>query len=147
VKGYADRLLVYITLYISACLGKLPHKSKGEADKVLYSFAIENFAMPGDKTFALGGLCVAPANRGDAETLKVNKSIPSIPPISHRTRRQPSLPSIPPAKLVVFFCARNGSAASLSAHKTQLPLFDLFFLHVLFRVLTFSLSLSLSLFL
>jgi len=70
VKGFADRLLIYITLYISACLGKLVHKSKGEADKILYSFAIENFAMPGDKTFALGGLCSAPANRNDAETLK-----------------------------------------------------------------------------
>lgn len=66
MKGFADRLLVYITLYISACLTKIGHKSKGEADKILYSFAIENFAMPGDKTFALGGLCSAPANRGDA---------------------------------------------------------------------------------
>ena len=70
VLGYADRLLVYITLYISSCLNKIPHKSKGEAEKILYSYAIEPFSIPGDKTFCLGGLVTPPRNRGEAETLR-----------------------------------------------------------------------------
>lgn len=70
MRGYADRLFVYITLYINACLVKCAHKSKGEADKILYSYAIENFAIPGDKTFCLGGLCPPPRDRSEAETLR-----------------------------------------------------------------------------
>jgi len=70
MRGYADRLFVYITLYISACLNKIAHKSKGEADKILYAFAIEPFAMPGDSSFCLGGLCPAPANKGEADFLR-----------------------------------------------------------------------------
>lgn len=70
MRGYADRLFVYITLYINACLVKCAHKSKGEADKILYAYAIENFAIPGDSTFCLGGLCPAPASRADADALR-----------------------------------------------------------------------------
>jgi len=70
MRGYADRLFVYITLYINACLVKCAHKSKGEADRILYSFAIENFSIPGDATFALGGLCPKPTNRGDEDQIR-----------------------------------------------------------------------------
>jgi len=70
MRGYADRLFVYITLYINACLVKCAHKSKGEAEKILYAYAIENFAIPGDSTFALGGLCPKATNRGDEDTMR-----------------------------------------------------------------------------
>jgi len=70
MRGFADRLFVYITLYINACLVKCAHKSKGEAEKILYAYAIENFAIPGDGTFALGGLCPAPTNAGDREMIR-----------------------------------------------------------------------------
>eukprot|EP00727_Mastigamoeba_balamuthi_P014817 m51a1_g9961 putative arp2 3 complex + actin related protein (588) ;mRNA; r:62798-70065 len=70
VKGYADRLLIYITVYLSSCLPKLLHKSKGEAEKILFAYAIEPFSLPGDKTFCLGGLVTAPANRSDSEFIK-----------------------------------------------------------------------------
>ena len=66
VLGYADRLLVYVTLYISACLTKCVHKSKGEAERILYTYAIEPFAIPGDKTFCLGGLVTPPRDRNEA---------------------------------------------------------------------------------
>eukprot|EP01105_Mastigella_eilhardi_P020319 TRINITY_DN4831_c0_g1_i1.p1 TRINITY_DN4831_c0_g1~~TRINITY_DN4831_c0_g1_i1.p1 ORF type:complete len:155 (-),score=41.30 TRINITY_DN4831_c0_g1_i1:2-466(-) len=66
VKSASDKLLIYVTLYIQQCITKLPHKSKGEAEKLLYSLAIENFSLPGDKTFALGGLVSAPPSRADA---------------------------------------------------------------------------------
>jgi actin related protein 2/3 complex subunit 3 len=63
VKGPADRVLIYLTLYISACLQKLPNQAKGNAEKALYQLAIENFSLPGDKAFALGGIVTNPANR------------------------------------------------------------------------------------
>ena len=65
MKGPADRVLIYLTLYISACLLKMEKQSKGNADKALYQLAIENFALPGDKNFALGGIVTNPANRSD----------------------------------------------------------------------------------
>jgi actin related protein 2/3 complex subunit 3 len=67
VKGPADRVLIYLTLYISqACvkIGEKPIK-KTDAEKLLYNLAIENFALPGDKGFALGGIVTNPANRGE----------------------------------------------------------------------------------
>ena len=70
MRGFADRLFVYITLYINACLNKIVHKSKGEAERILYAFAIEPFSMPGNSTFCLGGLCPAPANKGDEDFLR-----------------------------------------------------------------------------
>ena len=72
VKGAADRTLIYLTLYISQCLTKIqPGQKKGDAEKVLYQLAIENFAIPGDKTFALGGIVTNPANRADTGTFIV----------------------------------------------------------------------------
>lgn len=32
----------------------------------MYQLAIENFALPGDKNFALGGIVTNPANRGES---------------------------------------------------------------------------------
>eukprot|EP01113_Clastostelium_recurvatum_P030802 TRINITY_DN377_c0_g1_i2.p1 TRINITY_DN377_c0_g1~~TRINITY_DN377_c0_g1_i2.p1 ORF type:complete len:191 (+),score=70.36 TRINITY_DN377_c0_g1_i2:54-575(+) len=70
VEGGGDRLLIYLTLYISKCLLKVAGKSKAEADKLLFQQAIENFTLPGDKDFALGGLCTAPKTKPDAELLR-----------------------------------------------------------------------------
>jgi actin related protein 2/3 complex subunit 3 len=70
VRGYADRLLIYITVYISTLISKINLKSKGEADKIFFAFAIEPFSLPGDKTFCLGGLVTAPQNRADNEFIK-----------------------------------------------------------------------------
>ncbi|PRP82899.1 hypothetical protein PROFUN_06676 [Planoprotostelium fungivorum] len=70
VKGNADRLLVYVTLYISQALLKMPNLKKGDAEKQLFALAIENFALPGDKNFALGGIVTNPANRGETDTIR-----------------------------------------------------------------------------
>jgi actin related protein 2/3 complex subunit 3 len=91
VKGYADRVIVYLTLYISQCL---THLSRNQFDKdsalkelsasdglrqcfndrvcaqELYQFAIKNFQVPGDKGFPLGGMVTAPQNRGETDMLK-----------------------------------------------------------------------------
>jgi len=73
VKGAADRVLVYLTLYVSYCLNKIgekPGMKKNDAEKLLYNLAIENFSIPGDKGFALGGIVTNPANRGETDTVR-----------------------------------------------------------------------------
>jgi len=69
-KGNADRVLVYLTLYISQCLNKMINQSKGSAEAALYQLAIENFAIPGDRNFALAGFVTSPANRGEADMIR-----------------------------------------------------------------------------
>ena len=66
VQGPADRVLVYLTLYIHLCLTKITGKSKGDAKNALYQLAISNFSIPGDSNFTLGGFVSNPANRGEA---------------------------------------------------------------------------------
>lgn len=70
VKGAGDRLLIYLSLYIAQCLRKIAGKPKADAEKLLYTLALENFPIPGDAKFVLGGLVSAPANRQDAEMLR-----------------------------------------------------------------------------
>jgi actin related protein 2/3 complex subunit 3 len=70
VKGNADRLLIYLTLYASQCLRKIQGKNKADAEKTLYTLALENFPIPGDAKFVLGGMVSAPASRADADTLR-----------------------------------------------------------------------------
>lgn len=68
VKSNADRSLIYLTLYISKCLLKIAEKkpNKADAEKLLYQTAIENFFLPGDKEFPLGGLVTPPKDRAEA---------------------------------------------------------------------------------
>jgi len=70
VKGASDRVLVYLTLYISSALLKCEKQAKANADKAFFQLAIENFALPGDRNFALGGLVTNPANRGETDLLR-----------------------------------------------------------------------------
>jgi len=68
-EGGADRLLAYIILYITQCLGLMANKPKDAATKALFTLARDNFALPGEGKFPLGGHVSAPG-RGEAETLK-----------------------------------------------------------------------------
>ncbi|KAG0337997.1 subunit of the Arp2/3 complex [Podila humilis] len=71
IKGDADRLLIYLILYITECLNKLTRNpSQREAEKLLSTLAVNNFAIPGDATFPLNALYPAPANKMDADNLK-----------------------------------------------------------------------------
>jgi actin related protein 2/3 complex subunit 3 len=70
VKGPADRVLVYLTLYISQCLNSIGSQNKGGAAKNLYNLAIQNFAVPGDRNFALAGFVTNPANRAEADQIR-----------------------------------------------------------------------------
>lgn len=64
VAGSSDKLLIYLTLYISACLRKLesaPTLAAGQ--KAVFGLAMEPFALPGDAAWPLGGLFTPPATR------------------------------------------------------------------------------------
>jgi len=70
--GPADRLLIYLILFISECLTKLastpgrPSPGYQEATKVLSTLSVDTFALPGDAGFPLNSLYHAPASRVDA---------------------------------------------------------------------------------
>ncbi|KIR60459.1 arp2/3 complex 21 kDa subunit [Cryptococcus bacillisporus CA1873] len=76
IKGPADRLLIYLILFISDCLTKLaptagkPSPSYQEATKVLQTLSVDNFALPGDAGFPLNSLYHPPASRVDADHLR-----------------------------------------------------------------------------
>jgi len=75
IKGPADRVLIYLILYISDCLNKLASPAARswntvEATKQLTTLALENFALPGEPGFPIKGLFQAPSNRPDADTLR-----------------------------------------------------------------------------
>ncbi|KAL4892062.1 ARP2/3 complex 21 kDa subunit [Aspergillus ambiguus] len=71
INGPADRMLIYGTLFISECLGKVrPNMSALEAGKALNNVALDQFAIPGDASFPLNQAFEPPRDRQDAETLR-----------------------------------------------------------------------------
>ena len=55
VKGGADRVLIYLTLYVTQCLKKLEGcATQVEALKALTAMAHEMFKLPGEPGFPLG---------------------------------------------------------------------------------------------
>jgi actin related protein 2/3 complex subunit 3 len=70
--GPADRLMIYLILFISECLTKLapaagrPSPSYQEATKQLSTLAVDSFALPGDAGFPLNSLYHPPASKLDA---------------------------------------------------------------------------------
>jgi len=70
IKGGADLLLVYITVYITKCLQVIRGKSNLEAEKLLNALALENFPLPGEAAFPLGGMVGSCESRAAADNLK-----------------------------------------------------------------------------
>jgi len=68
VKGTADRVLIYLTLYTTQCLKKMESSSsKADAVKALTAMAHETFQLPGDPGFSLGSFFPPPANSQEAD--------------------------------------------------------------------------------
>ena len=68
VKGPADRVLIYLTLYTTQCLQKLDKcATKEEGLKALTAMAHETFKIPGEVGFALGSFFPAPATAQEGE--------------------------------------------------------------------------------
>lgn len=77
IKGGADRLLIYLILFISQCLsiiaGSRVPLSQAEAIRQLSTTAVDQFHLPGDAGFPLNNLYAAPANRMEAgECFQIN---------------------------------------------------------------------------
>ncbi|PWN49456.1 putative ARC18-subunit of the Arp2/3 complex [Violaceomyces palustris] len=74
IKGHADRVLIYLILFISDCLSKISSArvpmTQNEANKQLSTYAVDSFALPGDANFPLNSLYAPPANRMDADLLR-----------------------------------------------------------------------------
>ncbi|KAJ5148464.1 Actin-related protein [Penicillium atrosanguineum] len=71
INGPADRMLIYGTLFVSECLGKVkPIMSARDAEKALINAALDNFAIPGDVSFPLNQAFEPPRDRQDAESLR-----------------------------------------------------------------------------
>lgn len=64
IKGGADRVLIYLILYIQECLMKLqkmPNQNDGH--RLLQTHAVLNFAIPGDANFPLNAMYDKPATK------------------------------------------------------------------------------------
>ncbi|KDE08753.1 actin-like protein 2/3 complex subunit 3 [Microbotryum lychnidis-dioicae p1A1 Lamole] len=74
IKGPADRLLIYLILFIGDCLTRITHSKpawgQNEALKHLSNYSIETFTIPGEPGFPLNSLYAAPSNRLDADALR-----------------------------------------------------------------------------
>eukprot|EP00121_Abeoforma_whisleri_P016672 Awhi_evm1s15288 len=71
IKSASDRVLIYITLFIQACITTSQKSADtNAASKVLNTLALANFSMPGDPRFPLNSLYSAPTNRGDSDTMR-----------------------------------------------------------------------------
>lgn len=71
IKSEADRLLIYITLYITECLKKLqkcPTKAQGQNE--MYSLALSKFEIPGEPGFPLNSVYAKPQNQTEADLMK-----------------------------------------------------------------------------
>lgn len=71
IKGNADRTLVYGILYTHFCLKEMTHcQTKNDALRVLQQNAVENFAIPGEPSFPLGGMVRAPSSATESDTIR-----------------------------------------------------------------------------
>jgi hypothetical protein len=65
VKGNGDRVLIYLTVFISECLGKIAAKSPApnqqDAMKLLNTLAVGAFTLPGDPNFPLNAIFQKPS--------------------------------------------------------------------------------------
>jgi len=72
IQGGADRLLVYLTLYIQQCLVRLDAKGKTKADggKIMFELARETFPLPGEAGWPLGGHFPTPKARAESDQVR-----------------------------------------------------------------------------
>lgn len=71
VKNEIDRVLIYITLYITECLKKLQRcTNKNQGQQEMYSLAISKFDIPGDSGFPLNAVYAKPSGPADADLMR-----------------------------------------------------------------------------
>lgn len=71
MQSEVDRVLIYVTLYISECLKKLQRcSSKTQAQQEMYTLAISKFDIPGDRTFPLNTVYAKPRDATEADLMR-----------------------------------------------------------------------------
>lgn len=70
IKGDGDRLILYLTYYLSQCLKKLVGLTKEQAKQVLHAFANEGFSAPGDKSFPFPAFFPVPKDAAEVDKWK-----------------------------------------------------------------------------
>ncbi|XP_055377613.1 actin-related protein 2/3 complex subunit 3 [Condylostylus longicornis] len=72
IKSEIDRVLIYITLYITECLKKLQRCStKAQGMQEMYALAISKFDIPGDPGFPLNAVYAKPSSQSDADVMRL----------------------------------------------------------------------------
>lgn len=70
-QSEVDRVLIYITLYITECLKKLARCSnKAQGSQEMYSLAISKFDIPGEAGFPLNAVYARPATPQEADLMR-----------------------------------------------------------------------------
>ncbi|XP_059616453.1 actin-related protein 2/3 complex subunit 3-like [Phlebotomus argentipes] len=71
IKSEVDRVLIYVTLYITECLKKLQRCSnKNQGHQEMYSLAISKFDIPGEAGFPLNSVYARPATSQEADLMR-----------------------------------------------------------------------------
>lgn len=71
IKSDSDRVLIYLTLYITDCLKKLQKcSSKHQGMQEMYSLAISRFDIPGEMGFPLNGVYMKPQSPEEADLMR-----------------------------------------------------------------------------
>ncbi|XP_014253818.1 actin-related protein 2/3 complex subunit 3 [Cimex lectularius] len=71
IKSEADRVLIYITLYITECLKRIQKvRSQNEAMKETYMLAVSKFAIPGEDGFPLNSVYAKPSSPTEADQMR-----------------------------------------------------------------------------
>ncbi|XP_014091136.2 actin-related protein 2/3 complex subunit 3 [Bactrocera oleae] len=71
IKSEVDRVLIYITLYITECLKRLQRcNNKNQGTQEMYSLAISKFDIPGDAGFPLNAVYARPQNTQEGDLMR-----------------------------------------------------------------------------
>lgn len=72
IKSEGDRVLIYITLYITECLKKLQKcTSKSAGEKEMFSLGIAKFSVPGEPGFPLNAMYHKPGNKNEEDQMRL----------------------------------------------------------------------------
>nr|XP_019538564.2 LOW QUALITY PROTEIN: actin-related protein 2/3 complex subunit 3 [Aedes albopictus] len=71
IKSEVDRVLIYITLYITECLKRLQRcANKNQGLQEMYTLAISKFDIPGEAGFPLNAVYAKPQSPTEADLMK-----------------------------------------------------------------------------
>ncbi|CAH0685875.1 unnamed protein product [Chilo suppressalis] len=71
IKSDADRVLIYLTLYVSECLKRLQKCSnKNQGQQEMYMLAISKFDIPGEGGFPLNSVYAKPTSTQEADLMR-----------------------------------------------------------------------------